>query len=89
MVSGSGEKEGKDVRAGSVSWVDDAAAADALDPARFGAPLTVRTFLLSDDALDACEEDRLDRLLPLSDITELFSPLLTTTTLPPTESITS
>jgi hypothetical protein len=73
LVSGSGEKEGKEVSAGSGAVVEEAdsdADADALEPARLGAPRTVRTFLLSEEALDVCEDDRLERLLPLSDITD-------------------
>jgi hypothetical protein len=65
LVSGSGEKEGKEVREGSWSRGEEA---EALEPARLGAPRTVWTLLLSDEAREVWDEERLDKLLPLSDM---------------------
>jgi hypothetical protein len=50
LVSGSGEKEGKEVKAGSSSSRDRE---EALDPCRFGTPLRVLGFLNSAEAWEA------------------------------------
>ena len=67
FVSGSGEKEGNEVKEGSTGGCLETA--DTFEPVRRGCPRSVLAFLLSVEALDVWEEERLERLLPLSDMT--------------------
>jgi hypothetical protein len=61
----SGSNEGNEVRAGSASLRD---VVEVLEPARFGWPLWVLALLLSLDAWEVCEDERLESTLPLSDM---------------------
>lgn len=67
FCSGSGEKDGKEVKAGSSSSSD---LAEALEPCLFGIPRSVLDFFCSVvvEACEVWEEERRDKLLPLSDM---------------------